>query len=299
MTRYTVTPIPTPDPAAIHLVFTLNDHGDVAGAEWMGGGAYHGFLWRNGTVAPATAAGTTSIVYGSNGAGVAVGLTPANGYPHAVMFRDGQVLPLKTLGGEYSEALAINEAGVIVGQSETADGRFVATMWIDGEPRELGWPGLATAVNASGDATGYSSSGEAWLWHAGTATRLPQIFQDDQPVEINASGQIVGYAGSGATALVLWENGGVRSLGQSLRFYFSRVGINDAGQIVADLNVNNFSVTPSLVQQGVTYGLQSLLVTQGYFLSAAIDINNKGEILCLATTNTNLQPVPVLLRPVS
>src|SRR5882724_6704935 len=58
-------------------------------------------------------------------------------------------------GFNASQANAVNAAGVVVGYSETPAGVTEATMWANGVTIDLG-PGIATAVNDSNHAVGYS-----------------------------------------------------------------------------------------------------------------------------------------------
>jgi len=78
-----------------------------------------------------------------------------------VVWRDGSIVELGTLGGRDGYAMDINEQGWIVGGSLDADGRQRATLWRDGEIVDLGsLPGYsgshAYRINEAGDIVGYS-----------------------------------------------------------------------------------------------------------------------------------------------
>jgi probable HAF family extracellular repeat protein len=78
-----------------------------------------------------------------------------------VVWRDGAIVELSTLGGLEGSATDINELGWIVGGSLDADGRQRATLWRGGEVVDLGsLPGYsgshAYRINDAGDIVGYS-----------------------------------------------------------------------------------------------------------------------------------------------
>jgi probable HAF family extracellular repeat protein len=78
-----------------------------------------------------------------------------------VVWRDGSIVELSTLGGLNGSATDINELGWIVGGTLNADGRQRATLWRGGEIVDLGsLPGYsgshAYRINDAGDIVGYS-----------------------------------------------------------------------------------------------------------------------------------------------
>src|SRR5207237_9882273 len=112
---------------------------------------------------------------------------------------NGTMSDLGSLGGEFGEALAINNAGQIVGRSTDASGATRAFLWEDGTMTDLG-----TLPGDSGS-TAYN---------------------------INAAGEIVGssFNGAGASHAGLWKNGAITALGRLGGVFSTPQGLNDAGQ---------------------------------------------------------------------
>ncbi|HAT33349.1 MAG TPA: hypothetical protein DCW29_21630 [Janthinobacterium sp.] len=90
---------------------------------------------------------------------------------------------LDSLGGDYSSAEAINNAGQVTGSSSAVDNPFPhAVLWSGGQTHDLGTlsggtNSVGVAINSAGHVVGSSdtsSNGElyATVWKDGTATRL-------------------------------------------------------------------------------------------------------------------------------
>jgi probable HAF family extracellular repeat protein len=88
----------------------------------------------------------------------------SDGGSRAVLFSDGHVTDLGSLGDEPSSALSINDAGQIVGSSAVAEGKMHAFLWEKGHlydlnqliPSESGWVLLAAyRINAKGQVLAY------------------------------------------------------------------------------------------------------------------------------------------------
>lgn len=76
---------------------------------------------------------------GVNDGGVVVGVSDtADGTNHAVLWREGRITDLGTLGGFISSADAINDRGWVIGISSTADEITHAFVWKEGEMTDLG-----------------------------------------------------------------------------------------------------------------------------------------------------------------
>jgi probable HAF family extracellular repeat protein len=212
----------------------VNDAGQVVGTT---NGA---FLWQNGTMQNlGTLRGDTgSSATAINNSSQVVGISTKVHTTHktqtytdtAFLWQNGKMTSLGTLGGQNSDAYAINDLGQVVG---TADTR--------------------------------TSSGHAFLWDS-TGGMQDLGFQGS-PKGINAAGQIVGTMGGGGGDAFLWQNGVLQDLNTLIPSGSGWVlqwatAINGSGQIVAWGTINGYphvdgflltpSTTPVLGQPGVT-----------------------------------------------
>ena len=108
---------------------------------------------------------------------------------------------LRTLGGLYGNAMAVNRRGIAVGTTDDAHGVAQPVMWRDTTPQRLA-TGLAgsipLAVNAAGQVIGTgvdarASSPSGWVWSHGRTTRLRvRDHRIAGPESINDRGVVVG-----------------------------------------------------------------------------------------------------------
>jgi probable HAF family extracellular repeat protein len=172
------------------------------------------FLWQSGHMvnlgAPQGYLG--SRAYAINDSGQIAGwvLTPSQ-VTHAMVWDNGRMQDIGTLGGEASIATAINNQGQVVGDSQRKNGTVVPFLWQSGVMYDLGTLGpndnmsRALAINDSGVVVGYSYTAfKPFIWDGVHGKRDPtSLFKVDAKqkaslshactlLSINDAGQILG-----------------------------------------------------------------------------------------------------------
>jgi len=220
--------------------------------------------------------------------GVVVGVSDtADDTHHAVLWREGRITDLGTLGGWHSEPTGLNRHGVVVGWSETQPGRLGerrAFIWADGEMTDLGALAAASefvpaAINNDGCVVGScrttpANVGHAFVWKSGEMTDLGVLarghFQSSDAHDIDDQGRIVGEAtvDNMNTVPVMWENGRIRRLTDQ---YGGATAINSRGQVTGNISTGPFVWSPDQVTE--IGRLNSTMYT------VADDIDRQGRVL--------------------
>jgi probable HAF family extracellular repeat protein len=193
-------------------------------------------------------------------------ITEHNRNHQATVWRGSALIKLGTLGGSYSNAFAINDAGSVVGRAEVRLGTTHAFKWRDGIMNSLGTLGgdysCAFGINRAGSIVGEAAMPNNQGMHA-------FLYKEGKMTDLGT----LGGSGSAANA------------------------INDAGQIVG-VAMNSRSMDRAfLYDYGVMRDLNFLVSpTPGLVLTEAKGINRRSQILCNGTLHG--KPVAFLLTPI-
>ncbi|MFI9010068.1 hypothetical protein ACIGNX_22835 [Actinosynnema sp. NPDC053489] len=179
--------------------------------------------------------------------GVALAFVSAVSGAPAAQAEPGVVELALLPGGTKGTALAINDAGVVVGRSTAADGRTRQVRWdAEGRISELvppagANPGRVFGVDADGAAYGNTSTADRWAqatkWHPdGSATVLDVPAGDTYgfAVAVNGSGTVVGYSGdhrTGTRRALRWDRDGTATVLPGLGPATEATAIDEAGAI--------------------------------------------------------------------
>lgn len=261
------TELPPDDAAWGSWAYSLNDDGVLVGfatfAPEVSGAC---FLNESGPIFfQSWSAG--AIARDVNASAVSVGQMMVSGSGHA-FFYDTSVHDLGTLGGSKSSARAINDAGVIVGDSEVSGGgthAFVASTssaMIDLNTllsANSGWV-LRTAadINPHGVVVGQGTlNGRPIAYKFDPSSGLPPEALPPLPgrdrsyaISLNAAGVVVGYSTAilgklESTGLATaWAYGNAVNIPNATVNYggtfWEALGINDWGQVIATWDQPNF-----------------------------------------------------------
>jgi probable HAF family extracellular repeat protein len=282
----------------------------------------HAFQWRHGTLTDlgALPGAVNSFAQGANENGWVVGASengvtdPVLGIPefNAILWRNGQIKDLGTLGGNESVALDASERGRIVGFSANAVpdpasmfGFATQTrpfLYERGVMRDLdtlgGTDGAAFLTNERGQITGQfyvqgTTTIDSIFWDEdGTATDIGSLGGTNSncmqqacgPYWINNRGQVVGnstLAGEAVHHGFLWDRGTLTDLGTLGGDSSDANSINDSG-----VAVGRADVPGSLTHHGILWtprhGVMTatdLGVIGGDACSTAYSINSGGQIV--------------------
>ena len=274
----------------------------------------HAFLWHKGTLTDlgTLPGGVNSFPQGANSNGWVVGQSengltdPVFGVGfQAVLWRNGQIEPLGSLGGSGSVAGDVNSRGQIVGLAandvpDPASLFGFATqtrpfLWENGVMKDLdtlgGTDGAAYLINDHGQIMGqfYANGGAAVdpiLWQAdGTPVDLGTLGGTyGNPWFMNNRGQVVGnsnLAGDATHHGFLWDRGTLTDLATLGGDNSEANSVNDSGVVVGRADVPG-----SLTHHGVVWTRKHGVMTTtdlgvigGDACSTAYSINSEGVIV--------------------
>jgi probable HAF family extracellular repeat protein len=249
----------------------------------------HTFAWRDGTITDLGALGpqramNSSWVASVNGRGALAGVSdngtidPVTGYEEAdaVLWKDGQIINLGTLGGHESVALWINNRDEVVGAA-------------------------ANTVADSASIWGWATQSRAFVWRHGTMHDLGTLGGPDASAFfINDRGQIAGNSytnstpnpvtGSPTTDAFLWDHGNMHDLG-TLGGTLTTVGginaLNNHGDVVGQSNLaGDLTFHPFLWDGSRMLDLGTL----GGDLGSPNAVNDRGQVVGWADTPLDLTP---------
>ena len=230
----------------------VNDAGAIAGNFGGVAGPEHAFLYRDGKVTDIVA----GTALGMNAAGDVVGQRYSAAGAAGFLYHDGVLTEPGYLGmGNISRAMAINDAGQVVGESNLAADEQAPT--------------------------------RPYLYDSGTLIDLGTLADRgvNNAVVINNAGQIAGYsdAGNGRMHVFFHEHGVMTDLGSFGGFDVTIGGMNQRGQVVGTGNTVDGPDVAFISRAGALVDLNTLIDPgAGWTVTNAIDINDGGQIIANA-----------------
>lgn len=297
----------------------VNDAGQVTGRSTLPSGLEHAFVWRSGSgmidlgVLPGAANSAAAAI---NNRGVVVGISEGAPATPPRAFRWSAADGMEDLGAftsglaSFSSATALNDAGLIAGNSDTAALTRDAFVWTRaGGMVDISAPGsgdaFPVAVGARGQvAGGFAGPGTGFLYHAFLWTRATGMVDlgteggtESGVTAMSPDAHVVGVINFGTDRqhAMSWTRAtGMVDLGTLGGQQSRALGVNGKGQVVGsadDASGNSRAFLWTAKQGMVDLNRRLRHAPKSLRLDAALAINDNGAIV--ASSNAGL----VLLKP--
>lgn len=264
--------------------------------------AVHAFSWQNGVITdlgtlPSSDGTLNSSANGVNARGWVVGYSNTGGFDpltnpdigeqHAVLWKNGEIIDLGTLGGKESFAGYVNNGGQVVGISTIND---------TPDPFSFGFASLGAPAHA-------------FIWQNGVMRDLgtlggpdsaPSVLCANERMGLIAGFSLVNASANDSTGLptqhaFLWQNGSMRDISTLGGTFAYAQCANNRGQVIGqssltgDPGCDGSNPLFSCNQHAFLWerGSQKDLETLGGSFSQAIWLNNVGEAVGGATTTND------------
>jgi probable HAF family extracellular repeat protein len=162
----------------------INDSGQTAGRITNGG--EHAFLEENGSLRFIAGELDGYAIAMNNGGQVLIKRLDADGF-HTLLWQNGALTDLGTLGGRNTQGRDINDAGQVVGWSQTADGQQHAFLWENGAMVDL-----APLAGEFSSAVAINDRGQILLKSSDAAENRNLLYENGQVIDLGNFG--AGYA---------------------------------------------------------------------------------------------------------
>lgn len=262
--------------------------------------------------------GQYTILVDINDNGLAVGWgyadTPEGPRERAISWKDGVFTDLGTLGGNFSRAHQANNAGVIVGESQDAEGHYSPVVWENGVIRRLpqwladpSWSGgTAQSINEQGDIVGNDYGlamfwpatggvyplgglpGASLVWATGINRDATVFGQSIYYVNSTYAGRPTIWTGDGIPSEVALPPGG-RPIGADIS---TGQMFNDAGDFLASIagpDPNYFG--RAIVFRNGAFETLAMLPNASQQMSQPYGLNEAGDVVGMAFGQFNFKPV--------
>ena len=228
------------------------------------------------TFSEATAINDRGEIVGSSGSDTS----------HAVLWRDGEIIDLGTLGGASSRAWGINDRGQVVGESKTASGEDHAFLWEDGVLIDLAAAGpfnRAWAINRRGEIVGHHQL-QSLLWRDGQLSPIRLDAAKDLNDRTDVAGSIFFFEPEFVSHAALWRDGAILDLGIVPGGTSSSAWAVNRHRVVVGEGLVGGTVQGFRWEDGVMVRLPSLIEHGATF---ALDVNDHGVVVGESMSDPN------------